>query len=90
MITTMREMFTSTFRRDDILEWARDTKAIKRLRDIHPADFAHAIAQCAMGDETRSIATARRTFFTLTQYMPEESSFYDRFNRRYVDRCENA
>ena len=85
MITTMREMFTSTFRRDDVLEWARDTGAIKRLRDIHPADFAHAIAQCAMGDETRSIATARRTFFTLTHYMPEESSFYDRFNQGTVE-----
>jgi len=33
-----------------------------------------------MGDETRSIATARRALCTHTGYMPEESSFYTRFN----------
>ena len=43
-----------------------------------------ALASCAMGDETRSIATARRAFFTLTGYMPEESSFYKRFNKGSV------
>jgi putative transposase len=80
MITTMHELFASTFQHDDVLEWAREVGALKRLRDIHPADLCLALTSCAMGDETRSIATARRTFFTLTGFMPEESSFYDRFN----------
>jgi hypothetical protein len=80
----MREMFASTFLRDDVLEWAQETGAMKRLCDFHPTDFTHAVAQCAMGDETRSIATARRTYFTTTHHMPEESSFYDRFNQGTV------
>ncbi len=85
MINTMREMFVSIFHQDDLLYWARNKGALKRLRDIHPADFSPAVPQWAMGDETRSIATARRAFFALTLYMPEESSFYDRFNRGTVD-----
>ena len=80
MITTMRELFASIFQHEDVLECARELGALKRLRDIHPADLCLALTHCAMGDETRSIATARRAFFTLTGFMPEESSFYDRFN----------
>jgi hypothetical protein len=77
-------MFTNTFNKNDVLGWARDVGAVQRLRDIHPADFALAITHCAMGDETRSIATARRAFFTNTGYMPQESSFYDRFTAESV------
>ena len=84
MITTMTDLFASIFQHDDVLEWARELGALKRLRDIHPADLCLAITHCAMGDETRSIATARRAFFTLTGFMPEESSFYDRFNEGSV------
>ena len=79
MLTTLRQMFTNTFNKNDVLGLARDVGALRRLRDIHPADFALAITHCAMGDETRSIATARRAFFTNTGFMPQESSFYDRF-----------
>jgi putative transposase len=84
MLTTLRQMFTNTFNKNDVLGWARDVGAVQRLRDIHPADFALAITHCAMGDETRSIATARRAFFTNTGYMPQESSFYDRFTAESV------
>lgn len=84
MITTMHKLFASIFQHDDVLEWAREVGALIRLRDIHPADLCLALTHCAMGDETRSIATARRAFFTLTGYMPEESSFYDRFNEGSV------
>jgi len=84
MINTMNEMFASIFRHDEVLQWARETGALERLREIHPADMCLALASCAMGDETRSIATARRAFFTLTGYMPEESSFYKRFNEGTV------
>lgn len=80
MINTMSEIFASIFQHDEVLQWARETGALERLREIHPADMCLALASCAMGDETRSIATARRAFFTLTGYMPEESSFYKRFN----------
>jgi len=79
MLTTLRQMFKNAFNRNDVLGWAKEVGALRRLREIHPADFALAITHCAMGDETRSIATARRAFFTNTGYMPEESSFYDRF-----------
>lgn len=84
MLTMMRQMFATTFGNDEVLRWARDVDAVIRLRDIHPADLSLALVQCAMGDETRSIATARRAFFTQTGYMPEESSFYDRFTAGLV------
>lgn len=79
MLTTLRQMFTNTFNRSAVLQWAREVGALQRLREIHPADLCLAITHCAMGDETRSIATARRALFTNTRYMPEESSFYNRF-----------
>jgi IS4 transposase len=79
MLTTLRQMFTNTFNRSAVVQWARAIGALQRLREIHPADLCLAITHCAMGDETRSIATARRAFFTNTGYMPEESSFYNRF-----------
>lgn len=79
MDTTLRQMFTNTFHKNDVLDWARQEGAVQRLRAIHPADFALAVTHCAMGDETRSIATARRAFCAITGSMPEESSFYDRF-----------
>ena len=84
MITTMRKMFTRIFGYDEVLGWARAVGAVQRLRDIHPGDFCLALTCCAMGDETRSIATARRAYFTLTGFMPEESSFYDRFSKGSV------
>jgi hypothetical protein len=62
MLTTLRQMFTNTFNKSDVLRWARDVGALRRLREIHPADLCLAITHCAMGDETRSIATARRAF----------------------------
>jgi len=79
MITTIRDMFSRIFNRDELLREAREVEAVQRLRKIHPADWCQALTCCAMGDETRSIATARRTFFANTGYMPEESSFYGRF-----------
>jgi putative transposase len=84
MLTTLRQMFTNTFNKNDVLQWAREVGAVQRLRDIHPADLCLAVTHCAMGDETRSIATARRAFFTNTGYMPEESSFYGRFTEGSV------
>lgn len=85
MTTTLIELFKSTFRRNVILEWARSCDAVRRLRGIHPQDFVMALVGCALGDEVRSIATARRLFDRLTGFMPEESSFYDRFNDAMVE-----
>jgi putative transposase len=79
MLTTLRQIFTNAFNKSDVLQWAREVGALQRLREIHPADLCLAITHCAMGDETRSIATARRALFTNTRYMPEESSFFNRF-----------
>jgi hypothetical protein len=80
MLTTMRKLFTSTFDDDEVLALAREFGALTRLRSIHPSALCLALVSCAMGDERRSIATARRAYFALTNFMPEESSFYDRFN----------
>ncbi len=84
MLTTMRRLFTTVFDSEDVLSRARQLGAVQRLRDIHPAELCLALTHCAMGDETRSIATARRDFAELTGFMPEESSFYDRFNEGLV------
>ncbi len=85
MLTTLRQMFTNTFRRTAVLQQARDAGVVQRLRGIHPADLCLAVVTCAMGDETRSIASARREFYSITDYMPEESSFYDRFTPQLVN-----
>jgi putative transposase len=77
---TLTKTFLDIFNRDEVLLQARATGALTRLRNIHPLDFAASITGCALGDETRSIASARRHFGGLTGYMPEESSFHDRFN----------
>lgn len=79
MTTTLIELFKSTFHRGAILDWARESGAVHRLRLIHPQDFVLALVGCALGDEERSIATARRLFDRIVGFMPEESSFYDRF-----------
>jgi putative transposase len=79
MDTTLRQMFANTFDREAVLVQARQVGAVTRLRDIHPADLGLSLVHCAMGDETRSIATARRAYSSITGYTPEESSFYDRF-----------
>ena len=80
MIADLMTLFKSTFSPSKILELARQLGAIQRLRNIHPADLCSALVGCAMGDEERSIATARRLYGQLAGYAPEESSFYDRFN----------
>lgn len=76
--TALLTFFKETFGGADVLEWARQLGAVKRLRTIHPLDFCMSLVACAMGDEERSIATARRLFAQLTHTAPEESSFYDK------------
>jgi len=78
MITTLTTLFTTLFDHDKLLERARTLGAIQRLRSLHPADVLLALVRSAVGDEHPGIATARRQFELLTDYMPEESSFYDR------------
>lgn len=85
MLTTLKAMFDSLFSRDCLLQWARETGACRRLRSIHPADFVLSLVACALGDETRSIATARRLFYEISGFMPEESSFFDRFTDQTVE-----
>lgn len=79
MTNTLVDLFKSIFNPGTVLAWARECGAVQRLREIHPHDFAITLVSCALGDEERSIATARRLFDRLTGFMPEESSFYDRF-----------
>ena len=80
MNSTLIDLFKSVFDPSTVLAWAREFGAVLRLREIHPHDFAVALVSCALGDEERSIATARRLFSRLSGFMPEESSFYDRFS----------
>lgn len=84
LFPSIRKLFDSLFHRDFVLSAARHLGAIRRLRLLHPFDFLWAIVGCALGDEHRSIATARRQFFHSTGLMPEESSFYDRINTGMV------
>jgi putative transposase len=79
MDTTLLVLFKEIFCRQRVLTWARELGAVLRLRDIHPLDFCCALIGCAIGDEERSIACARRLYFRQTGQMPEESSFYNRF-----------
>jgi len=79
MVTTLMDLFKQAFDRGATMKWARELGAVQRARCIHPLDFCLAVVGCAIGDEERSIATARRLFQRLTGFMPEESSFYERF-----------
>ena len=81
MDTTIMKVFRQVFDRDLVLDAARRVGALQRLRAVHPADFLLAVGSCALGDEERSIATARREFSRLSGFMPEESSFYERFSQ---------
>ncbi len=79
MLTTVAEVFQSTFDANEVLRQARSLGAVTRLRDIHPMHFVASLAACAMGDEERSIASARREYGAISGCPPEESSFYARF-----------
>ena len=84
-INTLGEMFSKIFNRKELEKMARDMGFLKRLRDIHPLEFVLSVVACAIGDETRSIACARRLFYGVSGHMPEESSYYDRFNREAAE-----
>lgn len=78
MIATVESLFVKLFDRDRSLQRARELGAVKRVRALHPLDVMLSVVRCAVGDEHRSVATARRQYQELTGFMPEESSFYDR------------
>ena len=78
-------LFAKLFDRDRMLQRAYQIGAIKRLRAQHPLDVLLALVRCAVGDEHRSVATARRQFHDLTGFMPEESSFYERLTPGLAD-----
>ena len=78
-------LFGKLFDRDRTLQRAYQLGAIQRLRKQHPLDILLALVRCAVGDEHRSVATARRQFQDLTGFMPEESSFYDRLTPGLAD-----
>lgn len=82
LLSTLREMFTRVFSTETVAAMAKESGAWQRFRRILPVDFVLALLACAMGDETRSIATARRKYYKITGFMPEESSFFDRFTAR--------
>jgi putative transposase len=84
MDSTLRSLFAMMFSRDFVLDEARRLGAIRRVRELHPFDVLLALMSCALGDEQRSIATARRQLLRLTGYVPEESSFYERLTPGFV------
>ncbi len=80
MLATLSSLCTRLFDRDAMLGRARQTRRAQGERALHPHDILLALVRCAVGDENRSVAPARRQFQDLTGFMPEESSFYDRLN----------
>ena len=88
MITTLATVLTTILNRDQVLELARQFKATERLREIHPADMLRALVECALGDEKRTISTARRHFGKISGFSPEEKAFYERFNAGLVELIE--
>ena len=79
MLSTLTELFSTLFDRDDLLARARALHAVERVKKLHPADMLLAVVQSKFSDEHPSIATARRQLQVQTGYAPEESSFYERF-----------
>src|SRR5436190_23539596 len=85
VVTTLTPVFARLFDREALLLEARRLGAVKRDRLLHVWDVLLAMVLCAIGDEHRSVATARRQLFDLTGFMPEESSFYDRLTPAFAD-----
>jgi hypothetical protein len=84
-VEAIKVLFGTLFDRDFVLDAARRVGAVERMRELHPLDVLLSVVCCALGDEHRSIASARRLLFQSTGYMPEESSFYDRLNPGMVN-----
>jgi putative transposase len=80
----LASVFVTLFDREAMLDLARQTEAIERLKEIHPADFVRALVESASGDEKRTIASARRRYGRISGFEPEESSYYDHFNEGMV------
>jgi len=84
MVAEIVALFNTFFDAPGVLTLAKEIGAVVRIRKIRPLEFCTALTSCALGDEVRSIATARRAYNKITGYMPEESSFYDRFTDKMV------
>ena len=78
MLTMLTTLFSTIFDRDALLRRARELKAVRRVKELHPADMLLSLVRSVASDEHPSIATARRQLHATTGYMPEESSYYER------------
>ena len=82
ILSTLTKMFRKIFLPSEVLSMAYKLESLKRLLNIHPADFCLALMPWAIGDdEKRSTATAPWGVLpTYRVHAPEESSFYTHFN----------
>lgn len=81
---TLLNSFRKLFDDSALLERARAMGVVQRLRRIHPVDLVQALVLSTIGEESRSIASARRTLGAISGQTPEESSFYDRFTAPFA------
>lgn len=83
---TLRKLFPTVF----LVQLARATEAVKRMRRVHPADlFWTLVLGFGVGRE-RTLAGLRRAYEKSTGQTIEESSFYGRFTPGLVAMLKQA
>lgn len=73
-----------------IRQLAQSTGAVKRLRNVDPVHLFWTLILGFGVERERSLAALRRRYIYASGQSIEESSFYDRFTRRWVKLLKGA